>query len=220
MSQRGNKLLLGLLVMFLLLFGADRLASSRRLTPEEKYMEQRARVLSTWKPAFENGSTAPDFTLRDARGRPHSLKDFRGYPVLLSFYTDDRRSRVWAREMLKLRNYLGRSRIRSIAVVSFSPERVKEFIRDTKDDSLYLFEKPDRHPVRDQYKAAPGPNSWVVDRRGHIRHASPPILTDQNPDKDFNDVHHALRALAPRPLPPSDLPEWARGTQRPPADGG
>lgn len=217
-SQLGNKWLLGVLVGIFLLCGLDRYLKRPRPNPEEKDAERRAAMLKTWTPAFRLGTVAADFHLPDAQGRQHSLSEFLNKPTLLSFYSDDKRSRVWAREMQKLWGHIGRSRMRSVVVVNFSLEQAAEFIRDTKDQSVYLFESPDRHPVRDQYAAAPGPNSWVVDRKGRVRHASPPILTDRNPDQDFNGVYHALQALAPARRGPSDVPTWAAGQQRPPAD--
>lgn len=218
MSQLGNKWLLGVLVGIFLLFGLDRYLKRPQPSPEEKDAERRAAMMKTWTPAFALGAFAPDFHLPDAQGKQHSLSEFLNKPTLLSFYSDDHRSRTWAREMQKLWNHIGRTRMRSVVVVSFSPEKAAEFIRETKDQSVYLFEAPDHHPVRDQYQAAAGPNSWVVDRKRRVRHASPPILTDRNPDQDFNGVYHALQALAPAQAGKSDVPAWAAGQRRPPAD--
>jgi peroxiredoxin len=217
-SQRGNNWLLGVLVAFLLLLGADRYATRPRANPELQEMERRAAFLTTWKPPLPIRSQAPGFSLKDRAGRMHSLTEFRGHPTLLLFYSDDRRSRTFAREMQKLWNHIGRTRMRSVVVVSFSREAALAFARETKDASLYLFEDPEHHPVRDRYGAAPGPNAWVLDRKGRIRHASAPIQTDRNPDKDFHGVYVALQALAPRPRLKSDLPAWAVGIPRPPAD--
>ncbi len=38
---------------------------------------------------IHEGKQAPDFTLRDSRGTPHSLRDFRDRNVLLYFYPQD-----------------------------------------------------------------------------------------------------------------------------------
>jgi peroxiredoxin len=217
-SQRANIWLLGALAGFLLLAGADLYANRPRESPEFVEMQQRAAFLRTWKPAIPVGSEAPGFSLKDRNGRLRSLSEFRDKPTLLLFYSDDKRSRTWAREMQKLWNHIGRSKMQCVAVVSFSREAALAFARETKDRSVYLFEEPDHHPVRDRYGAAPGPNTWVVDRKGRIRHASAPIHTDRNPDPDFQQVYQALRALTPLPAPKSDLPAWARGMQRPPAD--
>jgi peroxiredoxin len=183
-------------------------------------MEQRQAFLRTWKPPLPINSEAPDFKLKDRSGKVHSLSEFRGKPTLLCFYSDDRRSRTWAREMQKIWRHVGVPRMRSVAVVNFSPETAEEFVRETKDASLYLFEDPEHHPVRDRYAAAPGPNAWVLDRKGRIRHASAPIHTDKNPDQDFQGVSHAFQALAP-PIPAKvndGVPAWASGIPRPPAD--
>lgn len=189
-----------------------------RPSAEDVDHARREQLLKTWKPAIPILSAAPDFTLKDRSGRSRSLSEFRDRPTLLCFYSDDKRSRTWAREMQKLWNYVGRSRIHSVVVVSFSREAALAFARETKDASLYLFEDPEHHPVRDRYGAVPGPNAWVVDRKGKIQLASPPILTDGNPDEDFGQVYQALRALTPTPTPQSDLPAWAQGKPRPPAD--
>jgi hypothetical protein len=116
--------------------------------------------------------------------------------------------------------------MRSVAVVNFSPEAALAFARETKDASVYLFESPDRHPVRDRYGAAPGPNAWVLDNMGYIRHASAPIDTDKNPDRDFHRVYKALQALTQAHLRQSYQPAQGMGKpvahaarERPPADG-
>ena len=41
---------------------------------------------------LETGSAAPDFTLPDQNGEPHSLSDFRGQKVILYFYPKDNTS--------------------------------------------------------------------------------------------------------------------------------
>jgi peroxiredoxin len=217
-SQRGNIWLLGVLVAFLLLFGADLYARRPQVSPELVEKEQRTEFLRTWKPALPIRSQAPDFKLKDTHGRVRSLSEFRSKPALLLFYSDDRRSRTFAREMQKLWKYIGQSRMHSLVVVNFSRKAALAFARETKDASVYLFEDPDHHPVRDKYGAAPGPNAWVIDRKGRIRHASAPIHTDRNPDQDFHGVYRALQALAPRPMGKTDLPIWAAGSPRPPAD--
>jgi peroxiredoxin len=200
-SQRGNIWLLGGLAGLLLLIGADLYVNRPRESPELKEMQQREAFLRTWNPALPIGSEAPGFSLKDGSGRMHSLAEFRGQPTLLLFYSDDRRSRTWAREMQKLRGHLGRSKMRSVAVVNFSREAALAFARETNDASVYLFEDPEHHPVRDRYGAAPGPNAWVLDREGRIRHASAPIHTDRNPDQDFDGVYRPLQALISRPTP-------------------
>ena len=218
-SQRTTNWLLGALGVFLLVFVGDLCAKQlRAVNPGSAQMEQRAEVLSTWKPPLPIRSEAPGFKLKDSSGKLHSLAEFRGHPTLLLFYSDDKRSRTFAREMGKLWGHIGKSSMRSVVVVNFGREDALAFARETKDDSLYLFEDPKHHPVRDKYQAAPGPNAWVLDRKGRIRHASAPITTDKNPDQDFYGVQRTLQALAPRPQVKSDVPAWAAGIQRPPDD--
>ena len=210
MSQRGNLWLLGVLAGILLLIGAQLYANRPRESPELKEQRQRAAFLRRWKPALPIGSEAPGFSLKDGSGRMHSLAEFRGQPMLLQFFSDDSHSRRWAREMQKLWDHMGRSRMRSVAVVAFSPEAAHAFAREANDHSLYLFEDPDHHPVRDRYGAAPGPNAWVLDGKGIIHHASAPITTDRNPDQDFQKVYQSLAALLPLARPGTNHPAPAR----------
>jgi peroxiredoxin len=214
-SQRGNIWLLGVLAGFLLLGGADMYAHRPRKSPELKEKEQRAAFLRKWKPPLPIDSVAPGFSLKDAGGRMHSLAEFRGKPTLLDFYSDDQRSRTWAREMQKLWGHMGRSAMRCVAVVNFSPETARAFIRDTGDASLYLFEDPDHHPVRDLYGAGPGPHAWVIDSHGIILHASAPIQTDRHPDQDFEAVYQPLRAQIPMSGPGGNSSADRRGQPRP-----
>jgi peroxiredoxin len=209
--------LLVVLAGFLLLIGGELYAKRPREDPRARETRERAEFLRTWQPALPIGSPAPNFSLEDVNGRKRSLSEFRGRPTLLCFYSDDKRSRTWAREMQKLRNHIGRSRMESVAVVNFSREAALAFARETGDGSLYLLEDPNHHPVREQYHAAPGPNAWVLDRKGKILHGSAPIHTDRNPDQDFLKVYHALRVLVPVP-DNSNLPGWAAPMQRPTGD--
>lgn len=216
MSQRGAVWLIGVIAGCLLLGGAEMYFHRPYVPPELKEMEQRADFLSKWKPPLPINSEAPGFSLKDGSGQVHSLAEFRGKPVLLGFYSDDSRSRLWAQEMNRLWDHLGKDKMRSVAVVSFSPEAARAFARETKDGSVYLFEDPENHPVRDRYHAAPGPNAWVLDDNGFIRHASAPITTDRHPDQDFFKVYKALQALTQQR--PNMLPGAARAPQ-PPAHG-
>jgi len=219
MSHHGNTWLLGLLAGFLLILGANLVAS---VLPQDdtgvQAAQERAAFLRSWKPAIPIGSEAPNFTLKDRDGQAHSLAEFRDKTTLLCFYSDDRRSRTWAREMQKLWDHIGKTKMHEVVVVSLSKEAAIAFARETKDTGVYLFEDADHHPVRDRYGAAPGPNAWVIDRKGKIQQASAPIDTDENPDQDFNQVYQALRALVPLPVVNNDIPAWARGVQRPPPD--
>lgn len=232
-SRSGNTWLLGLLVGVLLIFAAGlRSGRERPETKETKEMDRRSEFLRNWKAPLPLRTEAPGFSLKDRSGRTHSLSEFRGQPTLLCFYSDDKRSRTWAREMQKLWNHIGKSKMRSVVVVNFSPEAALAFAGETKDASIYLFEDPDHHPVRDRYGAAPGPNAWVLDATGYIRHASAPIQTDKNPDQDFFGVYKALQGLTQSPLPnsspvramgkPSPAPRptpWVPRHPHPPANG-
>ena len=40
-------------------------------------------------PMIDVGKKAPAFTLEDQDGKPHSLKDYAGQPVVLWFYPKD-----------------------------------------------------------------------------------------------------------------------------------
>jgi hypothetical protein len=212
--------LLGILVGAALLVAADLYANRPRPSPELLERERREAFLKNWKPRFPVGTEAPEFSLKDRTGRRHSLSEFRGKPTLLCFYSDDKRSRTWAREMQKLRNYLGKSKMRSVAVVNFSPEAALAFQRETTDDSLYLFEDPHHHPVRDMYRAVPGPNAWALNPMGRVSHESAPIHSDKNPDQDFFRIYKALQGLTRPPLPGSAPPPRASGLPRPRANGG
>jgi thioredoxin-dependent peroxiredoxin len=81
---------------------------------------------------IQAGGRAPDFSVRDTEGKPHSLEQYRGRPLLLQFYRYagcpmcDLRMHDFAREYPALRD-------RGLNVIAFfhsRPERLRDHLRE------------------------------------------------------------------------------------------
>lgn len=160
--------------------------------------EERRRKEQAWKPAHAAGSVAPDFRLPDATGKVHSLRELRGKPLLLAFYSDNHRSRVFAREFQKIWGFVGRERMRAVAVVDFTPEVARQFIAATGDRSLFLYETGPDQRVRRDYGNQPTPSAWVLSKQNDILYATPPIQIDKVPETELNEIVQFLRSQLPR----------------------
>ncbi|MDJ0754326.1 MAG: redoxin domain-containing protein [Ardenticatenaceae bacterium] len=77
------------LILALLLFGEELFAQS---SPEDELASINIDETLSQAPVVESigqigvGSTAPDFTLVDLDGTPHTLDDFKGRPVIVNFW--------------------------------------------------------------------------------------------------------------------------------------
>jgi peroxiredoxin len=118
-----------------------------------------------------NELSAPDFTLRDAKGRAWRLRDQRGKKlVVMNFWTITCQPCI--EEMpsyLELaRRVAGRD---DIAVVSITTDKDPSDVRAVvpPNGPLTVLFDPDKKIVRDKYGTRLFPETWLVDARGVIR---------------------------------------------------
>jgi len=184
---------LAVLLGVLAVAGAEVVARNTRYDPVKAAAAKRKLFLAQWKPPYWYGTEAPRFELPNSQGAHIDLSKFRGKPTVLALYSDDARSRTFAREFQKIWEHIGRSELNSVAVVDFPPERAAGFIRETGDRSHYLFDSPEKRTIHQLYRTAPGPNIWLIGARGKVVYATPPIDTDGVPEPELEALYHALR---------------------------
>lgn len=116
-----------------------------------------------YDPPFEEGGNAPDFTLPDRRGRRVSLSSLARGETLVSFVSDEPRSRALLRYIARVaaaRKKLGKLP-RFVSVADFDPAKEDEFVRDTSLPQTILYEGKD-HPVSRQYHSEVHPRCFQL----------------------------------------------------------
>jgi peroxiredoxin len=192
--QNPNTLLLTVLVSVLGIVGAEAYLRNRPTYDARAEAKKRQKAfVETWKAPYLFYTPAPKFELPDLKGKRRSLKDLHDKPLVLALYSNDERSRVFAKEFQKIWDHLGFDQLNCVAVIDFPAEQAPEFIRATGDRALYLVDRPGEESVHRLYRTAPGPNAWLIDRKGQLLHATPPIVVDGVPEGALEGLYHALR---------------------------
>jgi peroxiredoxin len=114
--------------------------------------------------------SAPDFTLRDAQGRPWRLSDRRGKVVVMNFWTLTCQPCI--EEMPSLLELARRTRGRTdVEVVSISTDEDPASVTTVipPNAPLTVLFDPDKKIVRDKFGTRLYPETWIVDARGVIR---------------------------------------------------
>jgi peroxiredoxin len=146
---------------------------------------------------FKLGQVAPDFTLKDAKGRSVSLHQFRGKRVLLNFYCGCSLCQSVAvrwQQMLKEKDLRP---IAVLAIASYKPEHDQEFRKETGAKFPILFDTPNRD-IATTYDSRICPRVWVLDEQGRILYTNPsPIEAPPGPEMDYR-----VRQLVSRNAPP------------------
>ena len=146
---------------------------------------------------------APDFTLPDAAGAPHSLADFRGQWVVLYFYPRDNTPGC-TRQACAFAAAYGAFRARNAAVIGVSKDSAASHQKFAAKYELpfLLLSDPD-HAVLELYdvwkekkqygKVSMGTvrSTYLIDPEGVIRKAMPKV----KPDTNAADVLAVLDAL-------------------------
>lgn len=196
-----NILLLSVTFVVMVIAVTEVLLRTFHVDPVDVAAQRRKAFVENWKPVLPVGTAAPELRLRDRNGVVRTLSEFKGKPVAVGFYSADPRSRIFAREFQKIWKHIGKQHIVSVAVVNFPRKDVPEFVKATGDGSLFLFEESDMPAIHPKYRASPGPNGWVIDRRGNILYGTPPIETDGVPERELDAYYKALRSLIPLEFP-------------------
>ena len=113
------------------------------------------------------GDRAPDFDVRDAEGRPLSLADFRGMPLLLVFGSPDCTP---CRQLIPDLNAFAQERPQELRVLFLSRGEVEDARRFADEHSVQVQVAafPD-DSLPDQYRARVSPFAFRIDVEGVIR---------------------------------------------------
>lgn len=155
-----NKLVLLLFGGVLLLIAGDYI----RATLTDPSLRPPKIEKSPYETDFKEGGLAPDFTLLDREGRGRRLSQYAGKEVLLSFVSDDAKSRAVMRYVASLaerRRKLGKPAPVFVTVADFGPAREQAFLRETGLRQIVLYEAKDG-PVARQYKAEARPRCFQL----------------------------------------------------------
>ena len=120
-------------------------------------------------PPIEVDQPAPELTLSDLDGLEVSLSDFHGEVVLLNNWA------TWCppcrQEMPEIQAYYHKYKdqgFQVIAVEAGEPEEVvRDFVEQANLDFIILLDPENKSLVTFQHTSLP--NSFVIDRRGHLR---------------------------------------------------
>ena len=117
---------------------------------------------------------APDFTLSDTKGQPHSLSSYRGKVVVLNFWT--KTCGPCLEEMPQIADLAKILRERSdTAVIAVSTDDGPDDVRDVlkgvlrEEPPFTILFDPDAKIVSGKYGTHLFPETWILDKRGVIR---------------------------------------------------
>jgi peroxiredoxin len=125
------------------------------------------------------GQMAPDFTVKDVTGKQVSLSDYRGKLVFLNFWAS------WCapceKEMPDLERLQNTFRDRKFQMLTVSvdvnPDDAAKFYND-RHLTMPWYSDPGRI-VANKYKVNVYPETFVIDRNGHIIRHYPGAITSQ-----------------------------------------
>jgi peroxiredoxin len=122
------------------------------------------------QPAIENNLPAPNFTLPDLKGQPHSLKDYLGHIVILNFWSAECPWSSRSDQIISENLPVWRHAVQYLPIASNVNES-QELIADeasTRELTLLLHDVD--HKVADLYGAITTPHLFVIDAQGILRY--------------------------------------------------
>jgi peroxiredoxin len=124
------------------------------------------------------GQCAPNFTLADAHGRPVSLAQFRGHPILLHFWAVA--CTTCAAEYPDFSRAVRADVPRGLTVLAVDawgepPSMVQQWQARHHLPATLLIDQPQK--IVREYRVQGTPTTFFIDRTGHIVSSSPGPLT-------------------------------------------
>jgi len=140
--------------------------------------------------ALDEGSRAPEIGARDLEGRMIRMSALRGKVVIVDFWAS------WCepcREELPVLDRLyQRYRSRGLVVIGVSVDRsegnARSFLR--RNSVSFPIIHDSGHRIADRYSPPRMPSSYIIDRRGVVRHVQEGYDSD-----DADDIERRVRAL-------------------------
>lgn len=146
------------------------------------------------------GKAAPDFSLPDQEGKVHSLKTYRGKPVLLYFYPKDMTPGCTI-EAEGFRDHMDDFKDAGVVVLGISPDSVdshKKFAEKKKLNFPLLADN--EHKIAEQYgvwieKSMYGKkymgierDSFLLDKEGVVVKQYQKVKPEEHPEEILSDV--------------------------------
>lgn len=151
------------------------------------------------------GTLAPDFTLPDETGTPHSLSDYRGSPVVLYFYPKDDTPGC-TKEACSFRDDYSAYQQAGVTILGVSPDAPNQHAKfKAKYDLPFTLLADSDHEVCELYgvwgrKKFMGREydgvfrtTFLIDAQGVIAR----VFENVKPDGHSGEVQQALQALKP-----------------------
>ena len=132
------------------------------------------RTARGWQPAHKSwyGKTAPDFTITDITGKTHTLSDYRGRNVMVTFWAS------WCMPCLMeiphlnaLRSIISEDKLAILAISNEYPDLVKKFAADQKI-SYTVFSLDLRLLPKPYSYVNSIPAGFFIDQKGRLKLAT------------------------------------------------
>lgn len=118
----------------------------------------------------QNNLPAPNFTLLDLKGQPHSLKDYLGCMVILNFWSAECSWSSRSDELIV--EYLSEwgDAVQYLPIASNANENKRLIVDEAAVRGLNLLLHDEDHNVADLYGAITTPHLFVIDDQGILRY--------------------------------------------------
>lgn len=117
-----------------------------------------------------NDIAAPDFTLKDLDGRPHSLSDYRGHLAVVNFWSANCPWTKRADHLLLADLKTWGDSVSLLPIASNVDEDPPLLKRVSAERSIPFVLRDENHYVADLYHAQVSPHLFLVDEEGILRY--------------------------------------------------
>lgn len=161
---------------------------SKVVTPTiapKKTLREIVRAARTWRPGYIStyGGKAPDFTITDINGKQHTLSDYRGKDVIITFWaTWCGPCKIEVPHLIALRNLISKDKLAMLAISyisAFPPENtemVKEFVEQNEINyTVFSVEASRMPPLFSRISTIPC--SFFINPEGNIKLATNGLLS-------------------------------------------
>jgi peroxiredoxin Q/BCP len=140
------------------------------------------------------GDPAPDFALPDEKGKQYRLAQFRGKPLVVSFYCGCSKCETIAKTLTPWQK---QKNVAMVGLVTFKPEYMNEFRQKTGVRYPLLLD-PNKE-VGARWDSMICPRVWVLDKNGRVVTTNPQEPELMTPDETVQMVKQAYGKPAPAP---------------------
>ncbi|MEE9188966.1 MAG: redoxin domain-containing protein [Anaerolineales bacterium] len=157
------------------------------------------------QPAIENNLPAPNFTLPDLKGQPHSLKDYLGHIVILNFWSAECPWSSRYDQIISENLPVWGHAVQYLPIASNVNESQELIANEASTRELTLLLHDVDHKVADLYGAITTPHLFVIDAQGILRYQGAfDDVTFRQRTPTQNYLHMAVEAIKDDKLPEPD----------------